>query len=345
MDNSTWMSEGSSVANAIQGSKLNISKLKLMLNITHMLIALIAIIGNSVALRVITCSADIRSCKSYILFINQCLLDGGFGVFTIFCVIVEYTLKNTNMKHNALDGFICSILHSDVLMAIVSCGAAYNLGAMSVERMISIVFPVFHRTRVTDHVIIGIGVLSWVLGMIVMIPLCIISNGVDPNGNCYYWNGFPDYRLTISIMLNSYLSVIPFMIMLIAFVAMFVRIKTMKLNVRMAVIKVLASCVFMFFMFHALRNAFSVLSLVTNKGILWFRDPVYIIALLLIQCTSIINPIVYVVQYKDYRKELVRQVHQVMNFISGKASNEVEPETTTCNSSSVNTSVNEKSTF
>ena len=282
------------------------------------LIALFAIFSNSIALYVLSCSHEIRRSKPYVLLANQCLLDGASGVFTIVCLVCVYLVKRQRMNIGTTDWFICSLLHSQLGMAIPACGSSYNLGAMALERMVSVLCPVYHRNRVSNKALRWVSASTWIVGAGFMTPLALLTNGIAPNGQCYYWNGLPErFKLTLSVCFNASFSIIPFLVMLISYAVMFIRIARLKLKVRMTVIRVLASCVVLFFVCHCLRVVFSIVSRAQPNRPTWLQQPIYPLALTLIQANCIVNPIVYCVQYTDYRKELVKQFKRI--YIRGVA--------------------------
>ena len=288
-------------------------------------VAFITIIGlsaNSIALYILSSSSRIRESRPYILLINQCLLDLVVNLMTVLSMFTRYLMKKKNMS-GSVEWAICNFLHSYALLAFTTLSSSLNLSALSLERMFCVVFPIFHRLKITDRVMKIVATFVWIIGAFVILSLSIPSNQISPDGKCYFWDGVStEWQLIFPIINNVMISVLPFFIMVVAFIAMYVRILVLGLKVRMNVIRMLGTCVILFFMCHFLKTLFSGLSRFIPDGKNWYLDPIYILSLLLVQINSLVNPFVYLIQYTEYRIELM---HQIRRLIGKKKTAIVEP--------------------
>ena len=278
--------------------------------------------GNFAAMYTLSSSTQIKTSRSYILLMNQSLIDGIFNMLSVMSIGTRYVLPKSNMS-GTIDWMICNFLHSQVIMAAPSVSSSYNLSMLTIERMISVVFPIFHRVKLTDGVMKKIAVFMWITGLLVMLPMSIPSNNIAPDGTCFFWNGLsPELQVFVALATNILLTIVPFFMMVVAFSIMYFRILVMGLQVRMNVIRTLGTCVLLFFLCHFLQAMFSMLTRIVPNGKNWYAEPVYMFAQLLMQVNSIVNPFVYLIQYTEYRNELSYQVRRIV----GKATGKVVPE-------------------
>ena len=156
----------------------------------------------------------------------------------------------------------------------------------------------------------------WILGPFLMLSLAIPSSYITPNGTCYFWNALDKkWSMFIAISTNIIVSIVPFIIMIVAFAAMYIRIHLLGLKVRMNVIRMLGTCVILFFICHGLQSLFGIImTWFKPNDPSWHTKPIYRLAQLLMQLNSLVNPFVYYVQYTDYRVELVYQFKRMLGL-------------------------------
>ena len=293
------------------------SKLLHLLNAIIIMVSIIGISGNTVALYILTSSTKIKASKPYVLLMNQSLLD------LIYCLIVilniSLTYHNVYKDMNGLwDSVLCHLFHSNLNSLIVLCGSSYNLVALSLDRMVSILWPIMHRIKSTRRIMLTSSVVSWIFGCIIMMPFSIPVNGIDSNNKCYYWDKYrlnTVYSKVHMILLNVVISIVPLLLMLSSFVIIYIRIATRKsnTNVKLNVIKMLTTCVCLFCACHIPRVVISIYSRFFPDEIN-AKDPLYIIAIALLQFNPIVNPIIYCLQYIDYKRELSKQFHRLLSL-------------------------------
>ena len=277
--------------------------------------SIVGLSGNSVAVYIISSSTAIKQSKSYILLINQCLFDIIYNIVIIMYKGARHFLKNKNMS-GIIDWCICSFVHSQVIAGIMLTSSSYNLSSLALERMICVLFPIFHRVRITERVLKMVAAFIWILGPLLMFSLAIPSSYIAPDGTCYFWNALgPKWSMFIAISTNIILSIVPFIIMIVAFAAMYIRIHLLGLKVRMNVIRMLGTCVILFFICHCLQSSFGIImTWLTPNDASWHMKPIYIFAQLLMQLNSLVNPFVYYVQYTDYRVELLYKFKRMLGM-------------------------------
>ena len=276
------------------------TNMNILIDVAYYCIAIVGFCGNAVAVYIISSSTSIKQSKSYILLVNQCLFDIIYNVFILIYIVARPFLKNKNMS-GIIDWFSCSVIHSQVLVGAMLTSSSYNLCALALERMICILFPIFHRVRITERVLKMVAAFIWILGPFLMFSLAIPSSYITPNGTCYFWNGFDKkWSLFIAISTNIIVSIFPFIIMIVAFAAMYIRIHLLGLKVRMNVIRMLGTCVILFCICHCLHSSLSIImTWFKPNDPSWHAKPIFRFAQLLMQLNSLVNPFVFYVQYTD----------------------------------------------
>ena len=298
-------------------------------------ISIIGIAGNSVAMFILTSSVKIRKSRSYVLLMNQCLLDFTTTLFMITYMGAKYFGRWSSMT-GSWDLIRCHVIYSQLYVTMAIFSSSYNLVALSVERMSSVVWPVFHKVRCTRRLTSIVAMSMWVFGFGIATAFGLPVNGIDPvNRKCYYWNHFPS-RLNsqiYSVLYNTFYSLLPLLMMLTSYAVMYASISSrrMCIDIKLNVARMLATCVLLFLCCHVFKVTLVMISRFTSNNL--FNSTIFVVGVIMVQMNSIVNPFIYSLQYMDYKTELRRQIYR-MGFKWGTGSESIYVEN--MSSSSVN---------
>ena len=284
------------------------------------LISLVGMAGNSMAMFILTSSVKIRKSKSYVLLMNQCLLDFTTTLFTITYLPLKYFVQWSRIT-GSWDLIMCHVIYSQLYITMPIFSSSYNLVAMSVERMTSIVWPIIHKVRCTRRLNLFIAATTWFLGFGIATAFSLPVNGIDPVGRtCYYWTQLPS-RLHVqifSVCYNTLYSILPLLVMLISYAVMCARIvsRSMRLGVKLNVARMLATCVLLFLCCHVIKVTLVMIANFSSIKI-DFQGALFVVGNIMVQMNSIVNPFIYSFQYMDYKTELRRQICIITGRICG----------------------------
>ena len=274
-------------------------------------ICFIGIMSNAVAMFILSSTSSIRKSRPYVLLVNQCLMDLLALVSSEISKIAKYALKREGMR-GFVDQLLCNLVHNDLGVAVHICASSYNLAALSGERMFSVVWPILHRISFTPKNLKRTAVVIWIFSLIAILSHSIGTNGISPNGRCYYWVAKVGIHADIFIItFNIIFSIIPFIIMLVCYTSMYTRIIGSHLKVKMNVIHVLGTCLVLFVLCHAPRIIYTAWSWYGNVS--WKSKTTLNITFAFLVSNTFVNPIVYIIQFKDYNLEFRRQVHRIFS--------------------------------
>ena len=286
---------------------------KLIFDSCLLLISVIGVTGNSVALFILSSSRKIRKNTSYTLLMNQCIIDIFCCLLSQFTLVTKYTMRN-DRRHGVIDWCICSFVHSQIFLVIVTCASSLNLGLLTAEKMVSILWPIYHRVRCNERLLKAAGASMWLLGAGLMLAHSIPTNGINPMGRCYFWNRLSTtFRAeTYAVTFNLFFNLIPFAVMSASYAAIYARLSLYGVgkDVKVNVVKMLASCVCTYFLCHSLRLYLSLASRFTDRN--WMTEPIFMFAVALVQVNTLVNPVIFALQYRDYRAELGYQWNRLL---------------------------------
>ena len=299
-----------------------------------LLISVFGIAGNSMSMFILTSSVKIRKSRSYVLLMNQCLLDFATTILMIPTLLFKYFGHWSSMS-GSWDLIICHVMYSQLYATIPIFSSTYNLVAMSVERMTSVVWPVFHKVRCTRRMTLVVAVTTWVLGFCINTALSLPVNGINmENRKCYYWNNLssPLNSQIYSVLYNILFILFPLLVMLTSYTVMYVSILSgrMRLGVKLNVARMLATCVLLFLFCHILKVTLVMISKFTSNNL--FGSTIFVVGVIMMQSNSIVNPFIYSIQYMDYKTELKRQISRITGRMSSTVNTTDSEESTTSSS-------------
>ena len=301
-----------------------------LLNWLYAGISLIGLLGNGIAIYVLTSSTTIRRSNCYTLLVNQSLVDIFTCLSTLFWLLTEKYVTRTQLTATTWNWFMCTYVHSQFPLATGVLISSYNLALLSLERMISIVFPVAHRIHGNAKNQRRVALLVWIAGVVLTVAYTTPTNGVTSNGGCFFWRRFPS-QLKAKVFAVSFTfgyTFLPVTGMLVSYTMIYWRIaigggttsgagsgsgasKSVD-KVKLNVVKMLATCVLAYLGCHILRATISIAS--RFGGRFSTSSPLYTVSLTLLQANSAVNPFVYMFQYREYKKELQSQIRKLLRL-------------------------------
>ena len=300
-------------------------------------ISWVGLMGNSVAMFILTSSVKIRKSKSYVLLMNQSLLDFTTNLFMITYLPIKYLGHWSNMS-GSWDLIMCHVIYNNLYVTIPKLSSSYNLVVLSLERMTSVVWPVFHKVRCTRRLTLIVSVITWVLGFGIATAFAIPVNGINPvKRKCYYWNHLPSqlHSQIFSVMFNTFFFLLPLTAMLTSYAVIYTRISSrrMRPGIKLNVAGMLATCVLLFVFCHVIKFTLIMISTFSTT-IIDLQSALFVVSIIMLQMNTIVNPIIYSLQYMDYKKELRRQFRKM----SGKVNDSQSVENVTLSSMKNNNS-------
>ena len=283
-------------------------------------VAIVGVVGNSIAIAVMSHSKQIRATRSYVLLLSQSVVDL-FTCVNIFAMMSFGRWYDDQGHWGALGTFVCFAWVSDYTMTTSVVISSYNLVALSVERTVSIVFPLFHRCRVTRRVNLGMAATAWLVGILTQLGFMIPTTGLQ-EGRCNDWGIFPDdgWKMAFGVSLFALTYAVPVSVLVVCYTWIYAEIRRRsrtstgddladpkvagKVKIRRNVLRTLVVVV----MCYLVCNSPKSLVYIAYR----FGAPIRIdtwvfqVPMIMNFANSVVNPIVYTFQYREYQNELQR---------------------------------------
>ena len=293
----------------------NVSLPKSYVLVAYSSIAAIGIFGNAFALFIIIRSTKMRRKFTNILIANQSCID----LMTSVLILI---IKSLHISGGHLSGIaaelLCRFWTSELPLWSVIISSSYNLMAMTVERNIAIVHPIFYHTSFTTKRVMLLAGATWWPGFLLMLVTVVPTAGVI-DGRCYVMAIFASvfWKKVCGVALFVFQFLLPIIVFVVCYARMFMEMRNQvhpqgstvvphasvqKARARRNILKTLLVVV----IGYLLCNSFNQVSfLAFNFGApLDFSSHFYNFTVIAMLANCCINPFLYAMQYHTFQDEL-----------------------------------------
>ena len=282
--------------------------------LAYALISTLGIFGNAVVIFVILHSASMRNKFTNIFILNQSSIDFATSVL----ILITKTLNVSNENLSGVGGdILCKFWLNELPLWSLMVSSSYSLIAVTIERYIGIVHPIFHHTSFSKTNVIFLASASWWPGPILMLCFMVPTSNVI-NGSCIIIEiSNQPLRMASGVTLFVMQYLLPITVFITCYSRMFIRLRThvhpeapnlchdatvKKMRARRNVLKTLLLVV----IGYLLCNSWNQLTfLAFNFGApLDFSSNYYNFTVIAMFANCCINPFLYALQYRPYQNEL-----------------------------------------
>ena len=280
-------------------------------------IGIFGVFGNSFAIFILCHSTSMRKKLINVFLINQSAIDLAASVFLVTLGYNKTESKIVTFSGIAADLY-CKLIGSQLPLWAMSISSSWNLVFVNLERFLSVVYPIFHKTGIKKWHIATSVVSVWLIGIIYMFFFTYWTSGFS-DGVCLTASIWPsDTAAIIAGAIGVCVSfLMPFVIMVFLYVLMIEVIKSKnivnvtsnqtqqnsqqnKTNTKTRnILKTLALITLVFIICYIPNNVLYLIFLTGKDDVLAGHFYTFTIYLLFLNCC--INPVIYSAQYKDFQ--------------------------------------------
>ncbi|XP_070760550.1 chemokine-like receptor 1 [Enoplosus armatus] len=236
----------------------------------------------------------------------------------VFCTFLPFSITNMTMEEWIFGRFMCKFVSSVMFLNMFS--SIFLLVVISVDRCMSVVFPVWaqnHRTVKKASVIVF---LAWLLAIALSFPSVIFRDVGTHLGRTICFNNYTLSQHSHKIVaVSRFLAgfIVPFTIIIICYSVIILRLRTNKMTKSSKPFKVMTALVAAFFICWLPYHVFVLLELDYQNydhGILITGLKV---GTSLAAANSFLNPVLYVFMGNDFRHKFRSSVLSKMENAMG----------------------------
>ena len=265
-----------------------------------------------------------------IYILCQSLVDALVAVTLILTVLIE---NDGRYFEGPGDSMLCVFWLSRIMLFGLIAASTYNLTAMTVERYLAIVWPVWHKLHMNRKRVVASVAGAWTLALIFNIAKKLPTSRVH-RGQCllYQWpsSGVRQAMGTVTVVLTYF---VPLLVIFVTYTHMI-----WKLRIRVGqddngisrawknIIRTMVMITAAFVLCHTINQVFFLLFTLGYDVTL--QSELYHSSVLLVFINCTINPFIYLVTYQAYQRALWRLVAIITRGRWG-ANGQVDPVTNT----------------
>ena len=133
-------------------------------NATLIAISILGFFGNTFTLVVIWHDKKLRKRQGLLLIINQCVLDWVASVLSVAFYGTQLRYGDTVMPYGGVAGELMCRIYTVMPHWGTMLASTFNLLAITTERYLAVVYPIYHNNAVTTRKLGVVMALIWMLG-------------------------------------------------------------------------------------------------------------------------------------------------------------------------------------
>ncbi|XP_074526621.1 chemokine-like receptor 1 [Halichoeres trimaculatus] len=236
----------------------------------------------------------------------------------VFCAFLPFNIINMVMEEWIFGRFMCKFVSSVMFLNMFS--SIFLLVVISVDRFVSVVFPVWaqnHRTVKKASIIV---LICWVFSITLSLPSVIFREvgthfGRNVCYNNYTWGRYSHKTVAVSRFLAGF--VVPFIIIIICYSIIILKLRTHRMTKSSKPFKVMTALVATFFVCWLPYHVFVLLELNHQN----YDQTILITGLkvgtFLAAANSFLNPVLYVFMGNDFKQKFKNSLLSKMENAMG----------------------------
>ncbi|XP_034548787.1 chemokine-like receptor 1 [Notolabrus celidotus] len=236
----------------------------------------------------------------------------------VFCAFLPFSITNMAMEEWIFGRFMCKFASSVMFLNMFS--SIFLLVVISVDRCVSVVFPVWAQNHRTVNKASIIVVFSWVFAIALSFPSAIFREVHTHMGrticfNNYTWDQYSHKTVAVSRFLAGF--IMPFVIIIFCYSIIILKLRTNRMTKSSKPFKVMTALVAAFFVCWLPYHVFVLLELNQQN----YDHNILITGLKvgasLAAANSFLNPVLYVFMGNDFKQKFKNSVLSKMENAMG----------------------------
>ncbi|XP_041644098.1 chemokine-like receptor 1 isoform X2 [Cheilinus undulatus] len=222
----------------------------------------------------------------------------------VFCAFLPFSIVNMVMEEWIFGRFMCKFVSSVMFLNMFS--SIFLLVVISIDRCMSVVFPVWSQNHRTVNKASVVVCLSWALAIVLCVPSAIYREVGSHMGRTICYNNYTSSQYghkTVAVSRFFAGFVVPFAIIIICYSIIILKLRTNRLTKSSKPFKVMTALVLAFFVCWLPYHVFVLLELDHQK----YDHNVLVTGLKvgtsLAAANSFLNPVLYVFMGNDFKQK------------------------------------------
>ncbi|KAM7416654.1 hypothetical protein PAMA_018622 [Pampus argenteus] len=237
----------------------------------------------------------------------------------VFCAFLPFGMTNMVMEEWIFGRFMCKFTSSIMFLNMFS--SIFLLVVISVDRCVSVVFPVWAQNHRTVKKALVIVVISWVLAVGMSIPSVIFRDVQSHLGTVRCFNNYHLHRHSHKIVVYiRFLAgfIVPFVIITICYSVIIFKLCNNRMSKSYKPFKVMTALIIAFFICWLPNHVFTLLEITQqNHGNNILATGLQI-GTSLAAANSFLNPVLYVFMGNDFKQKFKSSVLSKMENAMGE---------------------------
>ncbi|XP_068166007.1 chemokine-like receptor 1 [Antennarius striatus] len=227
----------------------------------------------------------------------------------VFCAFLPFSITSMAMEDWVFGHFMCKFASSIMFLNMFS--SIFLLVIISVDRFVSVVFPVWaqnHRTIQKASVIV---VLAWLMAISLSIPSVVFRDTGSHLGRTICFNNYTSYQHSHKIIALSRLLagfIVPFVIIIICYSIIILKLRTNRMTKSSKPFKVMTALIAAFFICWLPYHVFVLLELDHQNYSHSILSTGLKVGTSLAAANSFLNPVLYVFMGNDFKRKFKNSV-------------------------------------
>ncbi|XP_034004522.1 chemokine-like receptor 1 [Trematomus bernacchii] len=237
----------------------------------------------------------------------------------VFCASLPFSITYMAMENWVLGRFMCKFTSS--VMSLNMFSSIFLLVVISVDRCVSVVFPVWAQNHRTANKATGVVCISWLLAVALSIPSVIFRDVNSHLGRTQCYNNYSSYKHSHTIVAVSRFFagfVVPFIVIIICYSIIILKLRNNRMTKSNKPLKVMSALVAAFFVCWLPYHVFILLDINHEH----LEQSILVSGLKVGTCmaaaNSFLNPVLYVFMGNDFKRKFKSSVLSKMENAMGE---------------------------